>query len=507
MAIPLPPLRQPPPPAPRPLEALRRVLPVVHVLAAAVLLFSPSFLAPLALSLLEGDGAHDAYLAGFLATFVTGLFFFLASRGRHRRELQPRDGFLLVSLVWTVIPAFATIPLLLQVEGMSFTDAYFETVSGLTASGATVMSGLDHLPAALNLWRCLLIWMGGMGIIVLAVAILPLLGVGGSQLFKAEMPGAMKDAKLTPRIADTAKGLWLVYVAITLACVLAYRLAGMGWMDALLHAFTTCGLGGFSTHDASIGHFDSPAIEAAGVAFMLVASINFATHFLALRRRGIRAYAADGEARWVLAWLAGSSLLLAAFLYGTGHYDSFATAVRHATFNVVSIATTTGYASVDYAQWPVFAPVWMIFLSCFVTSSGSTGGGIKMIRAVVLFKQAVREMSRIIHPRAVVPVRIGEQLIENNVIFAVLAFMLMWGGTIIAGMMLMLASGLDVVTAVTAVVACVNNMGPGLGAVGPSTTYATLSDFQTWVCTAAMLLGRLELFTMLVLLTPAFWRK
>ena len=484
-----------------------RIFPVIHVLAIVLLTFAPTMLVPLAVSMATHDGAHVAFEEGFVATFLTGLGAFVLTRGSLRRELQPRDGFLLVSLVWTVIPAFATIPLMLEIPGLSFTDAYFETVSGLTTTGATVLSGLDGLPVSLNVWRAFLVWMGGMGIIVLAVAIMPLLGVGGSQLFKAETPGCMKDTKLTPRIGDTAKGLWIVYFAISVACVLAFRIAGMTWLDALIHAGSTMGLGGFSSHDDSFGYFKSPLIEAVAIVFMLVASLNFATHFIAVRRRSWRAYAADAEAWRVLAWMIGSCVLIAAFLKWRGTYPDFLTALRHASFNVVSIASTTGFSSVDFALWPIFAPVWMIFLSCFATSSGSTGGGIKMVRASLLFKQSLRELTRIIHPRAVVPVKFGSQVIENNVIFAVLAFMLMWGGTIITMTMLLTASGLDVITAITAVLACINNMGPGLGLVGPSTTYAVLTDFQTWICTAAMLLGRLELFTMLVLFTPAFWRK
>ena len=507
MAAPISPLRLPPGPAPRPVEAVLRLFPVLHVLSGAVLLFSPAFFVPLAFSFALADGEHGSFETGFLVTFVTGLFMFFATKGRHRRELQPRDGFLLVTLVWSVVPAFATIPLVLGIPGLSFTDAYFEAVSGMTTSGATVIAGLDNLEPSLNIWRTLLVWIGGMGIIVLAVAILPLLGIGGNQLFKAESPGCMKDTKLTPRIGDTARGLWGVYAAVTIACIVAFRYAGMTWVDAVIHAFSTMGLGGFSSHDASFAYFDSPAIEAVTIAFMLAASLNFATHFLAIRRRSLAPYASDVEARRVIAWMVGSSIAIAAFLKAEAVYPDFATALRHAAFNVVSVASTTGFATTDFAQWPWFAPIWMIFLSCFVTSSGSTVGGIKMVRAVVLFKQAVREMTRIIHPRAVVPVKYGEQVIENNVIFAVLAFMLMYGTTIITMTMLLLATGADPITAITAVMACINNMGPGLGLVGPAGNYAVLSDFQTWVCTLTMLLGRLELFTMLVLLTPAYWRK
>jgi trk system potassium uptake protein TrkH len=486
---------------------LNRFFPVLNVLAVVVLIIGAAMAVPLGFSLVLGDGASPAYEKAIVATVVCGLFLFLATWRRNRRELQPRDGFLLVSLVWTVIPAFATLPLLFTLPGLSFTDAYFECVSGLTTSGATVLTGLDRLAPSINIWRAFLIWLGGMGIIVLAVAIMPLLGVGGSQLFKAETPGPMKDTKLTPRIEETAKGLWGVYVLISAGCVVSFRLAGMSWTDAFVHAFSTMGLGGFSSHDDSFGWFDSVAIESVAVFFMLVASLNFATHFLALRGRSLTAYRKDPEAYRVLLWIVGSAIAIAAFLVAHGTYADFPTALRYAMFNVVSIASTTGFASTDYAKWPMFAPVFMIFLSCFATSSGSTGGGIKMIRFTLLIKQSVRELTRIVHPRAVVPVKIGGQVIENNVIFAVLAFMLMYGGTVIVMTFLLLASGQDVITAFTAVLACINNMGPGLGKVGPAENFAVLDDFQTWVCTVTMLLGRLELFTLLVLLTPAFWKK
>jgi trk system potassium uptake protein len=346
-----------------------------------------------------------------------------------------------------------------------------------------------------------------MGVMVLAVAILPLLGVGGAQMFKAETPGPMKDTKLTPRITETAKGLWGVYFGITIACILAMKLAGMTWLDAVMHAFSTMGLGGFSSHDASFGYWDSPAIEAVTIVFMLAASLNFATHFLAVRRRSFVPYARDPEAGMVMLAMIGSVLMIALYLWWTATYPSFWTALRFAAFNVVSIASTTGFANTDYALWPIFAPLWMLYLSCFATSSGSTGGGMKMIRALVLLKQSVREFTRIIHPRAMVPLKIGGHPVENNLIFAVLAFMLVYGATMVGMSLLLTATGLDFITAFSAVAACINNMGPGLGQVGPATTYAVLTDFQTWVCTIAMLLGRLELFTLLVIFTPAFWRK
>jgi trk system potassium uptake protein TrkH len=391
--------------------------------------------------------------------------------------------------------------------GLSFTDAYFETMSGLTTTGATVLTGLDRLPLSINVWRHLLVWLGGMGVIVLAVAILPLLGVGGSQIYRAETAGPLKETKLTPRIAETAKGLYSIYLAISVACFLAYRWAGMGWADAFMHMCATMGLGGFSSHDASFAYFNSPRIEMVAVVFMMLAGFNFSMHFLAWRRRSLRVYWRDVESKAYVLVVLGTSLFVAVFLYWRGQYTDFLTALRYALFNVVSIATTTGFSSTDYNTWPILAPLLMLFLCGFATCAGSTGGGIKMIRAIILLKQAMREFVRILHPRVVNPVRIGDQVIENNVIFAVLAFMLIYGGTIIGCTFLLLLTDLDIVTAFTAVIACVNNTGPGLNEVGPATTYQGLSDFATWVCTFAMLVGRLEMLSVLVLFTPAFWRK
>ncbi len=483
-----------------------RIFAVLHVLSVVIMIFALCLLFPLAWSFALGDAAQTAYDEAIVLTAFAGALLWLMTR-KQRRELQPRDGFLLVALVWTVLPAFATLPLMFYLPQLSFTNAYFETVSGLTTSGATVLTGLDALPPSINIWRTFLVWVGGMGVIVLAVAVLPLLGVGGSQIYKAETPGPMKDTKLTPRIAETAKGLWLVYFMITIACILSYRLAGMTWLDAMMHAFSTMGLGGFSSHDASYAYWNSPAIEAVSIYFMLLAGMNFGTHFLAWRRWSFGPYARDPEARLYLLVVGVSVLGVAYYLLANQTYTNFWTALRYAAFNVVSIATTTGFSNTDFNLWPIFAPVWMLFLCSFASCSGSTGGGIKMIRARLMASQAVREMTRIIHPRAVVPVKLGDVPVENNIIFAVLAFILMYNGAVIAMTMLLAASGLDIITAFSAVIACINNTGPGLGQVGPATTYAGLNAFQIWICTAAMLLGRLELFTLLVVFTPGFWRK
>ena len=483
-----------------------RFVAVVNVLARVLLLFAVSMALPWALSYALGDGAQQAFGHALAATLIAALGLWLVTF-HERRELQVRDGFLLVALVWTVLPAFATLPLLLSLPNLRFTDAYFEAVSGLTASGATVLAGLDKLPPSINLWRGFMIWLGGMGVIVLAVAILPLLGVGGSQLFKAETPTPMKDTKLTPRIAETAKGLWLVYVGFTLACIGAYWLAGMSGLDAVMHGFTTMGLGGFSTHDASFAYWNSPAIEAVAIAFMLVAAMNFATHFLAWRRLSLGAYRRDPEAKAMILVLAGAILLVAGYLFLTGVYEEFDTALRYSAFNVVSLATTTGYANTDYGQWPIFAPLVMLFLSSFASCSGSTGSGIKMVRAQILFKQIFRELLRTIHPRIYSPVKLAEGPISNATVFAVLAYLFMYVSSVIVITLLLTASGMDVISAFSAAVASLNNTGPGLGEVGPATTYANLTDTQTWICSFAMLLGRLEIFTLMVVLTPAFWRK
>jgi len=482
------------------------LFPILNVLGLVVMIFATTMLVPLAVAFLGGDKALTAYDTAFLITLASGAAMWFVTR-RFKRELAPRDGFLLVSLVWTTLPAFATLPLLLHLPRLSFTDAYFEAMSGLTTTGATVLSGLDALPLSINVWRHLLVWMGGMGVIVLAVAILPLLGVGGSQIYKAETAGPLKEQKLTPRIAETAKGLYLIYGAVSLVCMVSYRIAGMTWPDAFMHMCSTMGLGGFSSHDASFAYWDSPAIEYTAVVFMLFAGFNFSMHFLAWRRRSLAVYWRDPEGKAYIAVVLAASLAIAAFLHWSGQYPDFATSLRFALFNTVSIATTTGYASTDFNQWPTLAPVLMLFLCGFATCAGSTGGGIKMIRAIILVKQALREFVRILHPRVVNPVHVGGQVIENNVIFAILAFMLIYGGSIIFLTFLMLLSGLDVITAFTAVVACINNTGPGLNQVGPASNFGVLTDFETWVCTFAMLIGRLELMSVLVLFTPAFWRK
>jgi trk system potassium uptake protein TrkH len=482
------------------------MLAVVHVLGSMLMLFSVTYLLPVVTSLIYADGLVVDFIYAGIGSLVAGAVLARTTR-RYKRELRSRDGFLLVTLAWVLMSATATIPLLLGLSGLTFTDAFFETMSGLSTTGATVLTGLDTMAPSLNLWRHALNWYGGMGIIVLVVAILPMLGVGGMQLYKAETPGPVKNEKLTPRITQTAKALWFVYLLITIACILSLRVAGMNWFDAICHSFAALALGGFSTYDASVGHFNSPAIEAVLIVFMLISAMNFARHFIAWQQRSLRTYATDAEARAMLLLIGLSTVGLALFVWLQGVYPSYWTALRHVAFNLVSIATDCGFVSQDFAAWPPFAPIFILMLSCYCANTGSTGGGIKMFRTLVLLKQASRELMLLVHPQAVTPVKILNQVVSNKIVFAVLAFVVLYFGTVVTLTFMLLASGLDFISSFSAIIACINNAGPGLGVVGPSSNYQNLTDFQTWVCTAAMLLGRLEIFSMLVLFTPTFWRK
>jgi len=488
---------------------MRDLFPVLRVLGMLMVMFALSMLLPFAVSWFADDGIWRIYPWAIGITAAVGLSLWVGL-DHFRRELQPRHGVILVTLVWVVLPLCAMLPLVLGLGhvglSISFTHAYFEAVSGLTTTGATVLTGLDALPVSINVWRTFLQWLGGMGILILAVAILPLLGVGGAQLFRAEAAGPIKDTKLTPRMTETAKGLWGVYGVFSLACALAFWAAGMEPLDALMHMFATVSLGGLSSHDSSFAYFDSPLIELIALVFMLLASCNFALYFVAMRKGRWDGFWRDPEMRATLAVLLGGGLIVALLLWAKGVYGPVE-ALRYGIFHVVSVATTTGFTTVDYLSWPVFAPVLMLLLSGVATSAGSTGGGIKMVRMLILLKQARRELTRLVHPRAMQPVRLGNGVVDDRMIFSVLAFMLVYGATVITLSMVLLLTDLDPVTAFSAVLASVHCMGPGLGALGPSSNYAVLTDFQTWICTLAMLLGRLEILSFMALLSPAFWRR
>ena len=482
------------------------MLAVAHVLGLMMAFFGLLYLLPIAWSLGARDGAVLDFLAAAGINVVIGMAVALATR-RFRRELKPRDGFLLVTLSWVLMSASAAIPLMIALPDLSFTDAYFEAMSGLTTTGSTVLNHLDDLPQSINLWRHILHWIGGIGIIVLVVAVLPLLGVGGMQLYKAETPGPVKDEKLTPRITQTAKALWFTYLALTAFGIVGLRIAGMSWFDAICHCMSAISLGGFSTHDVSVGFFDSFAIEIVLIAIMVVAALNFSRHYMAFRTISFKPYATDSEGKAVLTLLGASIVIVSGLLWVDGTYPTTAESLRHSVFNTVSIATTTGFVTEDYEQWPAFLPVWLLFLSCITCSTGSTGGGIKMFRTLLLVRQAHRELKQLIHPSAVIPIRIGGHAIPDRIAYSVLAFIFLYFGTILVMTFALLATDLDLVSSFSAVVGSINNVGPGLGAVGPSTNFSGLNDVQTWICTFAMLIGRLEIFSVLVLFTATFWRR
>lgn len=477
---------------------------IQRILGLLLMVFSATMLPPVLISWWYDDGAMPPFLLGFGSILVAGFVFWLPVRNRHH-ELRVRDGFVVVVLFWTVLGLVGAVPLMLaENPHLSLTDAVFESISGLTTTGATVITGIDELPASILFYRQEIQWLGGMGIIVLAVAVMPMLGIGGMQLYRAETPGPMKDNKLTPRITETAKALWYIYLSLTIACGFAYWMAGMSGFDAISHAFSTVAIGGFSTHDASMGYFHSTVIEMIAVVFMLMAGVNFSLHFLAWRSLSPGPYFQDPELRAYLAVLTIVASLTIAYLYFSGSFSSF-DAFHHGLFQAVSIGTTTGFTTAAYFNWPGFLPVLLLFSSFIGGCAGSTGGGMKVIRFLLLLKQGVREITRLVHPNAQIPVKVGHKALPDRVVEAVWGFFATYVASFAVMMLILMATGLDQVTAFSAVAACINNLGPGLGDVGAH--YGDLNDTAKWVLCFAMLLGRLEIFTLLVLLTPAFWRR
>ena len=475
----------------------------LRVLGILLMLFSLTLLVPLLTAFYLHDETVTGFLSALAITLLSGFVLWFPAR-KTRQELRTRDGFLITSLFWTVLGLFGSLPFALHSEmQLSITDAIFESISGLTTTGATVIVGLDELPRSLLFYRQQLQWLGGIGIIVVAVAVLPMLGVGGMQLYQAETPGPSKDSKLTPRITETAKALFAVYVTLTLLCGLSYRLAGMSTFDAICHAFSTVAIGGFSTHDASIGYFDNPAIMLICCLFMFVAAINFGLHFTAWRRRTLGAYFGDSETLFFSSILLVCILITSLTLLGTETFSATGSLV-HGLFQAVSITTTTGFVTSDFAHWPSFLPLLLLIFAFMGGCAGSTGGGIKAMRLMLISKQGVRELKQLIHPNAVIPLKVGNRRVEAKVVSAVWSFLAVYLVTFVILMILMVATGLDFETAFSAVAAALNNLGPGLGAVAYH--YGDIGDVAKWLLCMAMLLGRLEVFTLLVLFTPAFWR-
>ncbi len=492
---------------------------VLRVLGSLLSMFSITMLPPVVVGLVYGDGAIMPFVLGFFTTLLTGLLL-LAPVKTESAPLQLRDGFVVVVMFWTVLSVFGGLPFYLAPElELSVAAAIFESVSGLTTTGATLIEGLDELPHSILFYRQQMQWLGGMGIIVLAIAILPMLNIGGMQLYRAETPGVNKD-KLTPRIAGTAKALWYIYLGLTTSCAVAYYFAGMDAFDAIGHSFSTVAIGGFSTHDASIGHYESSAIEMIAVLFMLISGVNFALHFMVVRGLSIRKsqgvktwslknlsfkqYRADEEFRAYLTLLFVLAVITSTYLYTT-KTSNLPESVMDGLFHVVSIGTTTGFTSAEYFNWPGFLPVLLLFASFVGGCAGSTGGGMKVIRVLLLFKQGQRELKRLLHPNANIMVKVGSRAIPNQTIDVVWGFFATYLALMALMLLLLMSNGLDQETAFSAVVACLNNLGPGLGQVAAN--YSSLSDFSLSVLSMAMLFGRLEIFTALVLFTPSFWKK
>lgn len=483
-----------------------RLAVIARLMGLLLIVFSATMLPPAALAWFESAATLGAFLAAAGVALVAGTLLYFPFR-RVEQELRVRDGFIVVTLFWGLLALFGALPFVLADVTPRIADAYFEAMSGLTTTGATVITGLDHLPASVNLWRGIMHFLGGGGIIVLAVAVLPLLGVGGMQLIKAETPGPMKETKLTPRIRETAKGLWVIYVGLNVVCMTALLLAGMTPLDATIHSFSAVATGGFSSHDASIAYFQSPTIEMILTVFMFLGGVNFALHFVAFRRRDPQPYVLDGEFRVYTLVLLGAALFIAFHLLASRTYPDFAVALRFALFQAVSIGTTTGFATADYATWPAVLGGLLLLLSFFAGSAGSTAGGIKLMRIMLLFKQGACELRRLVHPNAIVTVKLGGKIVPERTISAVTTFFTAYLGIFAVLALLIAALGVDLVTAFSAAAACLNNVGPGLGQVGPASTFASLPEAAKWVLSFAMLLGRLELFTLLVLFTRVFWRS
>ena len=477
---------------------------VIKILGVLLIMFSVTHLTPLLVSGIYNDGNSFPFMVSFSLTLLTGLALWAPVR-KVKRDLRYRDGFLVVVLFWTVLATFGALPFLLSTyHSLSITDAFFESMSGLTTTGGTILTGLDSLPESTLFYRQQLQWLGGMGIIVLAVAIMPMLGVGGMQLYRAETPGPMKDTKLTPRITESAKALWYIYVGLTVICMTAYYFAGMSLFDAICHAFSTVAIGGFSTHDLSIGYFNSAAVETVAMVFMLLASANFSLHFMAWRYRSLKPYLRDSEYGFLFIVLIAAGVVVLINLSLTNTYTNTVTTIREGLFHLISIVTTTGFTSTGFAWWPGALPILLILLSFMGGCAGSTAGGMKVMRIQLMYKQGRKEIVRLIHPNAVLSIRSGGQIIGDKVIGTVTAFFSMYVFSYVAIAFALCTVGLDWVTAFSAAAACLNNLGPGLAEV--ANNYASINDAAKWILSFAMLLGRLELFTLLVLFTGTFWR-
>jgi len=457
----------------------------------------------MAVSVWYNDGELSDFQVTFFILFLTGLLLIVLSRNKVA-TLRRRDGVLIVASFWLYLSLVSTIPFMLG-DHLSFIDSLFEATSGMTTTGATIISDLTRIEPSILYYRQQLQWIGGMGLIVLAIAVLPMLGVGGAQLYRGETPGPMKDEKLTPRLSHTARNLWLIYVLITGACAAGYWATGMGPLEALEHSYSTVSTGGFSTHNESFAYFNSDAVNIVAVIFMILGSFNFGIHFMVLSKRNPALYLKDVEIRTFLLVVMFFVLLYTGFLYSSNTYQDVGQSFLYSLFEVTSIITSTGFGITDFTLWPLFMPVLLIFISFIGGCGGSTAGGIKVMRVLLLVKQGLHELFVLLHPKAIRPVRVGNQILNENIIQAIWGFFSVYIFVFIIMTLGMILAGLDQVTAFSAVATCINNLGPGLGQV--SANFAGVSDAAKLVGVAAMLMGRLEVFTLLVILMPEFWRN
>ena len=476
---------------------------VFKTIGLLLMVFSLTQLPPIVVDAIYQQQEALSFAVAFALTFASGLLLYLPFR-KSTKDFRIREGILVVVSFWFVLSLFATIPFLLSESlRMSFSDAFFESMSGLTTTGATVLSGLDDLPMAILYYRQQLQWLGGMGIIVLAVAILPMLGVGGMELYHAESSGISKD-RLTPKLTQTAKALWKIYLSFTVICAVAYYLAGMDIFDAIGHSYSTVAIGGFSTHDLSIGYFDNIAIESVAVVFMFLAGINFSLHFFVWRKKNVLAFFKDSEFQTYLLLLSVLIALVTLYLLNNGHYQTTQEALRYGVFQSVSIATTTGFASTNFSLWPLILPVLLIFSSFIGACAGSTGGGIKVVRVLLMFKLAMKEIKKFIHPNAQINIKLNQRSVSESTLISVWGFFSLYVIAFIFIMVALMFTGMDQVTAFSATAASINNLGPGLGDVAEN--YGAISESAKWILSFSMLLGRLEILTLMALLHKAFWR-
>ena len=472
---------------------------IINLFSILVAFFSLSLLVPLVVSFIFDDGSSNIFITTFLLIFIPSIIAWQLTK-KSKEEMGVKEGFVIITLFWIVLSLVGSMPFYLY--GMSFVDSFFESMSGITTTGATVISGLNNMPESVLFYRQLLQWMGGMGLIVLAIAVMPLLGIGGGQLYKTEIPGALSDQKLTPRIKETAQALWLIYLGLTVVCALLYFAFGMSAFDAISHSLSTVSIGGFSTHDESIGYFNSISIEVICMVFMLLSALSYALHYFAVYKKKPLKYFHDSELRFfvsILSIVIGLSLLLSIIVGFDG--GSF----REILFQSVSIVTTTGFVSTDYSYWPT-SITFLLLIGAFIGAcSGSVGGGIKSWRVLIMINHAKINIMRLVHPSAVVSLKIGSKAVDDKVAESVWGFFSIYVICFMLLLLSLLATGMDFESSFSAIGACLNNLGPGLGQVAE--TYGSVSNFGKSILALAMILGRLEIFTLLVLFTTVFWQK